>query len=256
MRGLIVVAIALTLLSGCGKKKTRLPPVPPVPVQAGGNDGARAPVPPAERPPSTPGTQPGTVTRVPRLPAVPLPLGQVQRGMASWYGHPYHGRRAADGEVYDMETLVAAHRTMPFQTWVRVRNISNGKTVDVRIIDRGPFVNNRIIDLSHAAAKEIELIGPGVAEVELTVISSPNTGAEPAQFGVQVGAFRERTNADRYRETMAATYGAARIVERAGEPTLWRVVAGRESSQEAAEVLARRVRQEQKIAQAFVVRLD
>ncbi len=176
--------------------------------------------------------------------------------MASWYGHPYHGRRTANGEVYDMESLVAAHRTMPFQTWVRVRNIANGKTVDVRIIDRGPFVNNRLIDLSHAAAREIELIGPGVAEVELTVISSPNTGSEAAQFGVQVGAFRERANADRLRETLALTYGAARIVERAGEPTLWRVLAGREGSAEAAELLARRVRQEQRIAQAFVVRLD
>lgn len=176
--------------------------------------------------------------------------------MASWYGHPYHGRRTANGEVYDMETMVAAHRTMPFQTWVRVRNIANGKTVEVRITDRGPFVNNRLIDLSHAAAKEIELIGPGVAEVELTVISSPNTGAEAAQFGVQVGAFRERANADRFREAMAATYGAARIVERAGEPTLWRVVVGRESTVDAAELLARRVREEQRIAQAFVVRLD
>ena len=81
-----------------------------------------------------------------------------QRG----YGHPYHGRAARpDSEIYDMETLVAAHRTLPFQTQVRVRNLSNEKTVDVRIIDRGPFVQGRIIDLSHAAAQAIDLIGPG-----------------------------------------------------------------------------------------------
>ena len=97
----------------------------------------------------------------------------TERGLASWYGHPYHGRKAADGEIYDMETLVAAHRTLPFQTWVRVRHVANGKTVDVRIIDRGPFVQGRIIDLSHAAAKEIELIGPGVGQVELAILSAP-----------------------------------------------------------------------------------
>src|SRR6185312_8163306 len=102
--------------------------------------------------------------------AAPVPVGSTERGMASWYGHPYHGRPAADGEIYDMEKLVAAHRTLPFQTYVRVRNLRNDKTVDVRIIDRGPFVNGRVIDLSHAAAKEIDLIGPGVGQVEITVI--------------------------------------------------------------------------------------
>src|ERR1700722_5777305 len=100
-------------------------------------------------------------------------VGRVETGVASWYGHPYHGRPAADGEIYDMEKLVAAHRTLPFQTMVRVRNVVNDKTVDVRIIDRGPFVGGRIIDLSHAAAVEIGLIGPGVGQVEVTVITPP-----------------------------------------------------------------------------------
>ncbi len=244
MRGPIVVAAALVLLSACGQKKSRISvPPPPAPAQA-----ARTPAPPVTPPATAP-------QKAPRPPVVPAPLGQVLRGVASWYGHPYHGRRAADGEIYDMETLVAAHRTMPFQTWVRVRNLANGKTVDVRIIDRGPFVNNRIIDLSHAAAKEIELIGPGIAQVELTVISSPEITA-PANFGVQVGAFRERANADRYQQTLLAAYGAARIVERSGEPTLWRVVAGSVPTPEAAEILARRIRQEQHVVQAFVVRVD
>src|SRR6266699_5278811 len=100
-------------------------------------------------------------------------VGSTETGVASWYGNPYHGRRSANGEIYDMEKLTAAHRTLPFNTWVRVYDLDNNKTTDVRIIDRGPFVDGRIIDLSHAAAKEIELIGPGVAEVELTVIAAP-----------------------------------------------------------------------------------
>ncbi len=175
--------------------------------------------------------------------------------MASWYGHPYHGRPAADGEIYDMEKLVAAHRTLPFQTWVRVRNVANGKMVDVRIIDRGPFVSGRIIDLSHAAAKEIELIGPGVGQVELTIVSSP-ANPEPALFAVQVGAFREKTNADRMESNMRAAYGTAKAVLRSGDPALWRILAGRENSQDSAEALARRIRQEQSVPEAFVVRLD
>ena len=160
--------------------------------------------------------------------------------MASWYGHPYHGRPAADGEIYDMETLVAAHRTLPFQTWVRVRNLRNDKAVDVRIIDRGPFVGGRIIDLSHAAAQAIELIGPGVAEVELTILAFP-ANPEPARFGVQVGAFREKSNADRFLASMMQAYGQARAVLRPGDPAVWRVLAGREPSPQAAELLARRL---------------
>jgi rare lipoprotein A len=154
-----------------------------------------------------------------------------------------------------METLVAAHRTLPFQTWIRVRNVSNGKTVDVRIMDRGPFVGNRILDLSHAAAQAIELIGPGVAEVELSVITAPEPVSSGA-FAVQVGAFRDRINADRDVDVMRKAYGSAAIAERSGDPVLFRVLAGSEPSPEAAEVLAQRIRVEQNTPQAFVVRLD
>ena len=107
-----------------------------------------------------------THARRPAPPAAPAPapkIGDTETGLASWYGHPYHGRPAANGEIYDMETMVAAHRTLPFNTWVRVVNSINSKSVDVRIIDRGPFVDGRMIDLSHAAARAIDLIGPGVA---------------------------------------------------------------------------------------------
>lgn len=90
--------------------------------------------------------------------------------MASWYGHPYHGRPTASGEIYDMERDTAAHRTFSFGTWVRVVNLSNGKHTEVRINDRGPFKRGRIIDLSRSAAREIDMIGPGTAKVRVTVI--------------------------------------------------------------------------------------
>lgn len=222
---LVAFCVAI-MLSGCGRKKVRV----------------TAPRPTSPRP-ATPTTAPS------------VPAGTVERGVASWYGHPYHGRPAADGEIYDMEQMVAAHRTLPFQTMVRVHNLANDKTVDVRIIDRGPFVGNRIIDISHAAAQAIEMIGSGIAQVEVTVLSSPPTVAPP-EFAVQVGAFREKTNADRMEQRMASAYGAAKQVLRQGDPPLWRVLAGREPSPEAAETLAIRIRQQEGVPQAFVVRLD
>src|ERR1035441_9616706 len=192
--------------------------------------------------------------RMPSPPAIPQP-GYTETGLASWYGHPYHGRAASDGEIYDMETLVAAHRTLPFNAWVRVVNLTNSKSVDVRIIDRGPFVDGRIIDLSHLAAPNNHLIGPGVAQVRIEVIRMPET-LPPALFAVQVGAFRDRSNAERIRARMADRYGSARLVRRAGNPDMWRVLVGSENTEDGANALAGRIRSEFNETNAFVVRLD
>src|SRR6266508_2623317 len=111
-----------------------------------------------------------------------------------------------------MEKLTAAHRTLPFNTWVRVRNLSNRKTVDVRITDRGPFYDNRVIDLSHAAARAIDMIGPGVARVRIEVIETPSAVvAATGNFAVQVGAYRDRSSAERIRREMEQRYGSARL---------------------------------------------
>lgn len=107
-------------------------------------------------------------------PIAPARLGSTETGVASWYGIPYDGRRAASGEVYDMRQLTAAHRSLPFQTWVEVTNLSNGKQVDVRINDRGPFVKGRIVDLSQAAARDIDMLRAGTARVRLKVIPVPS----------------------------------------------------------------------------------
>ena len=105
--------------------------------------------------------------------ARPVSFGHTETGIASWYGVPYHGRQAANGELYDMNHLTAAHRTLPFGTWVEVANLANAKRVTVRIIDRGPFVHARVIDLSRAAAKQIDMIGSGTARVRLKVVRAP-----------------------------------------------------------------------------------
>src|SRR5260370_19556287 len=158
-------------------------------------------------------------------------LGSTETGVASWYGHPYHGRRAANGEIYDMERMTAAHRTLPFGTWVRVKNLENNQTVEVRITDRGPFARGRILDLSHAAAVSIAMVGPGIAKVKITVIAAPaviETAAAPAPplaapsapeiFAVQVGAFADRNSAEQIRSSMERLYGSAKIVMGDGRP--------------------------------------
>ena len=136
-------------------------------------------------------------------------VGWTQVGLASWYGPPFHGRPASNGEIYDMNKLTAAHKRLPFDTWLRVKNLSNGKTTEVRITDRGPFVGKRIIDLSKAAAADIGMLGSGVAKVRLTLIPPPKGRAgaaapnvKPAnrrqagRFDIQIGFFRQRDNAN------------------------------------------------------------
>lgn len=119
--------------------------------------GPRAALPPARIPP------PPTVPPEPERP-------RVQTGIASWYGRPHHGRRTASGEVFDMHAMTAAHRSLPLGTRVRVTNVENGRSVVVRINDRGPFVDGRVIDVSRAAALALGAIGNGVFPVRLEVL--------------------------------------------------------------------------------------
>ncbi len=184
------------------------------------------------------------VAAAPRATIAPR-IGASESGIASWYGYPYHGRRAANGEIYDMEKLTAAHRTLPFETWVEVRNLSNEKTVKVRITDRGPFIEGRIIDLSKAAARTIDLIGPGVGSVQLTVVEAPPPEDLPVAnlFAVQIGAFRDRDRAEQLRAGYEQQFGSAIIVYRAGSPPVWRVLVGQEKSLALAGALLARIQE-------------
>jgi rare lipoprotein A len=191
---------------------------------------------------------------MPSKPAAAVPPGYTEEGVASWYGVPYHGRAAADGEIYDMETMVAAHREMPFNTWLRVTNVANGKTVTVRVIDRGPFVAGRIIDLSKAAARQIDLLGPGVGRVRLEVIAAPADLPANDFYAVQVGAFAVRMNAEHARDELAKKYGTVQLALKQGQVPLWRVLVGKESSTAAAGQLANEL--SASYSAVFVVRLD
>ena len=180
--------------------------------------------------------------------------------MASWYGHPYHGHPTANGEIYNMYELTAAHRTLPFNTQVRVHNLDNGHDVAVRINDRGPFVEGRIIDLSYSAARTINMIGPGIAHVQLEIQGLPPLGsvsAEPGIYAVQVGAFRDRSNAQRLQGRVSSRFGPVVIQSfDRGDGLYHRVRVGREASEEGARQLAEHLREAGLATETFVVRLN
>src|SRR3989440_684441 len=125
------------------------------------------------------------------LPPVPARIGYEETGLASWYGNPFHGRRTASGEVYDMGEMTAAHRTLPFNTWLIVENLDNRRTVEVRVNDRGPFAGSRILDLSYGAARLLGATGPGVIPIRLRVIGGSTSGpaSRGRAFAVQGGGF-------------------------------------------------------------------
>jgi rare lipoprotein A len=177
----------------------------------------------------------------------------VEQGTASWYGAPFNGHRSADGEIYDMNQPTAAHRTLPFNSMVRVTNLNNGLQTTVRVTDRGPFVQGRIIDLSYAAAQSISMIGTGTAPVRLELISGtdPYTG----NFSVQVGAFRVQENAQRLQARLQQEYGLAMIqTYDSPDGIFYRVRVGRLPSLAAAQQFAAQLHSAD--FQTFVVRLD
>lgn len=144
--------------------------------------------------------------------------GFVEEGLASWYGPDFHGKPTSCGEIYDMHALTSAHKTLPLGVSVRVTNQKNGKFVVVRVNDRGPFVGNRIIDLSYAAAKELDIVAAGTAPVRIEALGFQQGGgyAAPADyrsgpFTVQVASFKDQENARRLSTQLKKQYGTSTI---------------------------------------------
>ena len=173
--------------------------------------------------------------------------GFQQRGIASWYGKKFHGKKTSNGEIYNMYAMTAAHKTLPLGTYVHVKNLDNGSEVTVRINDRGPFVQGRIIDLSYTAAKKIDIVTSGTAPVVIVALEQgnrqPSTGKdkhEPVDyykgnFTFQIGAFGDKQNALRLKEKLSQTYKNAHVSEYDnGQERLYRVRVGRATSLEQA----------------------
>ncbi len=136
----------------------------------------------------------------------------VETGLASWYGPPYHNRRGANGQVYDMHAMTAAHRTLPLNSVVRVTNLKNDKSALVRITDRGPFVEDRVIDLSLEAAKELGVWRAGTAKVKLEVLEAPSAIEQGGRWCVQIGAFEDEGAAQKFKAKLARRYKTAKVL--------------------------------------------
>jgi rare lipoprotein A len=243
-----LTALALLALAACAPQPRRpLPaPEPPPPAPATGGDIA-----PREEPRARLGNPPFYEVDGQRYVVLASAAGHVERGVASWYGSDFHGGRTATGETYDMDAMTGAHPTLPLPAWVRVTNLQNGRSVVVRLNDRGPFRKNRIIDLSRAAAEELDMIRVGTALVEVRSLASkaPQSSATQAasarQFFAQAGAFTDEGNARRLLERLrVAGIGDAAIDEaRIDGRRLFRVRAGPVASVSEFDALIERLRQ-------------
>jgi rare lipoprotein A len=232
LRAIVVGSVALLALVGCGEKKrvaTRYP----------------APPPPATAQPRVP-TQVEPSDRRPAL--------FVESGLASWYGAPYHNRKSATGEIYDMHQMTAAHKTLPLNSIVRVTNVASGKSAVVRINDRGPFIGDRIIDLSYAAAKAIDVWRAGVAKVRVEVLETPQPIDRGGRWCVQIGAFSDQDDATKLKQRLARKYSTAKVIQFNGPTGSWvRFRAPNDDKSKAYEV-ARNTKVDE--GGVFLVRLD
>jgi rare lipoprotein A len=213
---------------------------------AGQPSSGRPPTPAAQppakaKPPARVGSKPYRIGSTWYHP-IPDARGFSQRGLASWYGKDFHGRKTSNGEIYNMYAMTAAHKTLPLGTHVRVKNLKNGRSVQVRVNDRGPFVRGRIIDLSYTAASKLGVVGPGTAPVEVVALAPAGTASAAkidftrGNFTFQVGAFKNRENAYRLRNKLSLRYKNAHVVVfNNGVDTYYRVRVGRCTTLDQAE---------------------
>lgn len=229
----LVCCLALaTALAGCGKK--HVPTRPDYPTRT--TRPAPTPAPEHKAGPSPKGTfRPYTIAGK-RYHPLSTADGYVERGIASWYGRDFHGRKTSNGETYDMHAMTAAHKVLPMNTIIRVTREDTGAAVVLRVNDRGPFVGSRIVDLSYAGAKALDIVGPGTALVRLEAVGmagetrtrSLAQAMENGRYYVQVGAFTFRENAVRLAEKLrAGAYPQSRLQKALVDgKTFWRVQAG------------------------------
>lgn len=204
-------------MTGCGGKKRTT---------------ARMPAPPPTI------TSPRDTAPSPRPPARHEKVIYTETGYASWYGAEFHNRRAANGEIYDMNEPTAAHRTLPFGSRVRVTNLKTGESTIVRINDRGPFVENRIIDLSVAAAKAVGVWRPGTAHVRLDVLDAPADIRHGGRWCVQIGAFGDRDEATELKQKLIRRYADAKVIQFTGPTGEWVRIRVPQDDKERAEEVA------------------
>ena len=237
-----MVLAGLLVLASCGGRKHARNDIPPPPPPS------QTPVQTAQKPP-TPAPQPAERPRSSNHALF------TQEGYASWYGPGFHNRRASNGEVYDMNAMTAAHRDFPLNSVVRVTNEKTGHSAVVRITDRGPFVPNRIIDLSLAAAKAVDVWRSGTAMVKLEVISAPAPIEHGGRWCVQIGAIPHQKDAIRLKEQLLQSFETTQVIQfPAPDGGYWVRVKVPQDDKKRAQQVARETHPDE--GNVFLVRLD
>jgi len=252
-RGAASVAVAAILLlgvSGCHHRETARQPIPPPRLPASAAPTSAAPAP--ARTPAAPA--PGGVSAEDKdYVATHQPiLSEV--GYATWYTAPYKGRRAANGQVFDDDAMTAAHRTLPMGSLVAVTNLTTGQYGIMRIADRGPFVEGRILDLTIASAKATGVYRAGLARVRMEVYRTPKPIDVGGRWCVQIGAFHDEREALRLKEDLLHTYPGSNVIEFAGEKSYWVRIRPVGDDRSTAEYIAQQVQPAE--GNAYLTRLD
>jgi len=209
----VLILLCSALLTACGAPKAAKVDVPPPPAISEAEQPAESAdsSEPESTEPSARTTKAAPDRDALKIPANAKPLF-VETGLASWYGAPYHNRRSSNGEVYNMHAMTAAHRTLPLGSVVRVTNLKTGHSAIVRITDRGPFVQGRILDLSQAAAKKVDVVGAGLALVRLEVLRTPVPLNAGGRWAVQIGAFEKEHTANKLVDHISHRYHTAKVL--------------------------------------------
>jgi rare lipoprotein A len=177
-----------------------------------------------------------------------------EEGVASWYGPPYHNRQGANGKIFDENALTAAHRTLPMGSLIRVTNEKTGQSATMRITDRGPFVQGRVLDLSMASAKATGVYRAGLATVRIDVFETPRPLSTGGRWCVQIGAFEHEHKALKLREELERKYDSAQVIDFSGPTGYWVRIRPEGDNREQAEEIARRLKPDE--GDAYLVRLD
>ena len=252
-----ILLLSIALLTSCGHPKQVAVEAPEPP---GLQPSASELAPGAEKTASASATKPSTATESnpdlaePTISPGTLPLA-TEIGRASWYGPPYHNRVGSNGEVYNMHAMTAAHRTLPLGSIVRVTNLKTGHTALVRITDRGPFIPGRVLDLSLAAARKLDVYLPGVAEVKVEVMEAPAPLESGGKWAVQIGGFPQQDAAALVADHLTRRYRTAKVQRFASPAGDWwvRVRVLGDDRQRAQAVVAETKTPEGAV---FLVRLD
>jgi rare lipoprotein A len=255
----LALALALAATPGCRHhRKVAQPPAPQAaPPSTGATEQEGYPEAPRRLPPA-------------RIPVTPAPPGGVsaedlkfvkthrpiltEAGLATWYTAPYKGRKAANGEVFDDRALTAAHRTLPMGSLIVVTNLKTGQSSAMRITDRGPFVEGRIIDLTIASARATGVYRAGLVRVRVDVYKTPKPIGRGGRWCVQIGAFKSERAALRLKNQLLRRYPDSNVIEFPGEDSYWVRIRPEGDNREEAERIARHLRPTE--GEAFLTRLD